>query len=81
MEKINLFEKGDLMTASENLLKTLRAVERYEATGRSTKVSLNDAEECVDRGWLDIDEGDYRLTDTGRRVLEEARVAERPTIH
>ena len=58
---------------TDGQLKILRTIARFEKDGGPMEpINQQDAEECVDRGWLDtFGVGGYRLTPEGRAVLRQ----------
>lgn len=57
---------------TQKQLKVLRTIAAMKPGGTSY-INSGDAEECVDRGWVETTSpGGYRLTEKGRAVLRQA---------
>lgn len=61
------------MEPTERQMKTLLAAAAL-ARGGTVSIIPDDAEECVDNGWLEpVAVGVYRLTKAGQKVLSDRR--------
>jgi ribosomal protein S19E (S16A) len=55
---------------NERLLVTLQAIQATDQ-GQSRDLDLGEAQECEDLGWVVKSDGSYRLSEEGKRLLDE----------